>query len=101
MALTAEQKRNQTYKPGRYIGKPSVGDIVELASISTRDVWHMHRHKLLWQRFLVQDVEKANRDENYDYNGWYKLKLRMLEPSNQMINARAGVNNNLRMNSSS
>jgi len=84
----------ETFKPGKYTTQPSIGDIVTLASISTRDMWHMHRHKLLWKEYEVLAVAPARPEEGALYKGWWNLKLKALELTEGMRRARAGANRN-------
>jgi len=76
MATTIERKRRKAYVPGKYNQEPKLGDIVELAAISTRDPLHQSRHQMLWLEYRVESVAPATPENGgYDYKGWYSLIL--------------------------
>jgi len=76
MATTLETKRNKAYKPRQYNQEPKLGDIVELAAISTRDPLHQSRHQMLWLEYRVESVAPATPENGgYDYKGWYSVIL--------------------------
>ena len=50
------------------------GDVIMLTAISTIDGWHVSRHELLFQEFLViKKPRKAEGDGYYNYANWMQL----------------------------